>query len=90
MESLIERCKRIQAERKQSSIERGDIIAVSNGIEIKSDYTVLLAGIPVGSCKNHLVWYEESERPAIWEIKQLVYLGDYAWGVRELSTKWIR
>jgi hypothetical protein len=70
-----------------AEIEIGLILEVSNSLSIKEDYTVLYNGIPVGTAKNNLTWFPSNPRKLRHdEIKKVVYLGDYAWGVKQLTS----
>jgi hypothetical protein len=66
-------------------LEKGSILQVSDILQITKDYTVMYYGIPVGSVKNNLSWFSANpNKPAYNEIKQVVYLGNYEWGVKQL------
>lgn len=70
-----------------TELERGMVLEVSDIITIKEDYTVLYHSIPVGSAKDNLSWFTSNPRKIRHnEIKKIVYLGNYKWGVKELTS----
>lgn len=69
-----------------TELEKGSVLDVSDILVITKDYTVMFHGIPVGSTKDNLSWFRNNPRKISHnEIKQVAYLGDYKWGVRELT-----
>jgi hypothetical protein len=67
-------------------LEKGQILEINNEITIDKDYNVFSLTIPVGTLINNLVWFPQfTELPSYDTIKQIVYLGDYQWGVKHLS-----
>ena len=69
-----------------TALEKGAVIEVSSNITINKDYTVLYDGIPVGSVKDNLTWFPSNPRKVSHDgIKKIVYLGDYKWGVKQLT-----
>jgi hypothetical protein len=69
-----------------AELEKGSVLEVSDILQITKDYKVMYNGIPVGSVKNNLSWFSANpNKPAYNEIKQVAYLGNYTWGVREFT-----
>ena len=67
-------------------IEKGTVLAIDDAITIDKEYNVLNYDIPVGTLVNNLVWFpEHTAEPSYKDINQIVYLGDYKWGVKHLS-----
>lgn len=54
---------------------------------ITEDFTVLKDNFPIGSLKDNLKWFKESETPKISDIDKIVYLGKYTWGIRHFTSK---
>jgi hypothetical protein len=70
-----------------TELEKGSVLQASDILVITKDYTVMYYGIPVGSVKNNLCWFlANPNKPAYNEIKQVVYLGNYEWGVKQLNS----
>ena len=70
-----------------AEITKGDVLEISNSLSIMKDYTVLHNGIPVGTAKDNLCWFSNNpNRPEYFQIKQVVYLGNYEWGVKQLTS----
>ena len=69
-------------------LERGCVLRLDeNNLSITKDFVVLKDGFPVGTLKNNLTWFNQSKTPKIEDIKQIVYLREYTWGIREFFTK---
>jgi hypothetical protein len=67
-------------------LEKGSVLEVSDILVITKNYTVMYHGIPVGSAKDHLSWFHDNPKKIRHdEIKQVAYLGNYTWGVREFT-----
>ena len=48
---------------------------------------MLYHSVPVGSAKNNLSWFTgDFKKVKHDEIKKIVYLGNYKWGVKELTS----
>lgn len=75
----------------RNAIEKGQIFEVSCGY-IDDSFTVYIKSetdssmIPVGTLKDNLCWFKETPRPNYREIKKIVYLGDYTWSLKHLTT----
>lgn len=75
----------------RNTIEEGQIFEVSCGY-IDEDFTVYTKNetdstmIPVGSLKGNLSWFKETPKPDYREIKKIVYLGNYTWGLKHLTS----
>ena len=70
-----------------NAIEKGLVLAISEVLTVSDDYTVYYHNIPVGNLLGNLLWFPQySFPPAPSEIKQIVYLGDYKWGVKHLRS----
>ena len=63
------------------------VVAVDDQVYITEDYTVLACGVPAGSLVGNLVWFSQTLKPQPSSIKQIVFLGDYSWGYKQLSSK---
>ena len=67
-------------------LEKGQVLSISDDLIITEDYTVTYYGIPVGSVKENLSWFSlDSPHVRYDEIKEIVYLGNYKWGVKQLT-----
>ena len=69
-----------------AEIIKGTVLEINNELTIDRHYTVFHNGIPVGTVKDNLCWFDSNPRkPENSQIKQIVYLGDYTWGVKQLT-----
>jgi hypothetical protein len=69
-------------------IEKGTVLGICEYLTITDDYTVLYHALPVGTVKNDLSWFPEySPRPIHSDIKEIVYIDNYRWGVKQLTTQ---
>lgn len=63
---------------------KGAVVEISEEFWISSDYTVFIHNIPAGTLENNLTWFEQSDKPRVDEIKEIVYLCDYQWSYKHL------
>jgi hypothetical protein len=69
-----------------AEIEKGTVLEINDTLTIDRHYTVFYYGIPVGTAKDNLTWFPSNPRKSEnSQIKQIVYLGDYKWGVKQLT-----
>ena len=72
---------------QKSLLEEGTVLTVSDDLIITEDYTVVHCGIPIGSVKENLSWFPSNTFHVKHdEIKEIVYLGNYKWGFKHLTT----
>ena len=69
---------------------KGNVLEINDNLKITEDYTVMVAVngleyIPVGTCKNHLTWFKQTKKPTSGEITEIIYLGEYKWGVKHFT-----
>jgi hypothetical protein len=70
----------------ENEIEKGLVMELNSALRLDKNFTVYYNNIPVGTAKDNLVWFPElSTLPDYTTIKEIVYLGNYKWGVRELT-----
>ena len=70
-----------------AEITKGTVLEINNDLTIDRNYTILYCGVPVGTAKDNLTWFPSNPRkPEHNQIKQVVYLGDYTWGVKQLTS----
>ena len=70
----------------KKELEEGVVIEISEDFWISSNHTVFVHNIPVGTLENNLTWFEQSDKPKLDEIKEIVYLGNYQWGYKHLHN----
>lgn len=70
----------------ENEIEKGLVLTLGDGLRLDKNFTAYYNNIPVGTAKDNLLWFpEHSQSLDYTAIKEIVYLGDYKWGVRELT-----
>ena len=70
-----------------AEIIKGDVLEINDNLTIDRHYTVFYNGIPVGTAKDNLCWFPSNpKKPEYNQIKQIAYLGDYTWGVKQLIS----
>lgn len=70
----------------ENEIEKGLVMLLDSELKLDKNFSVYYNKIPVGTAKDNLLWFPEHSKSLDYTtIKEIVYLGDYKWGVRELT-----
>lgn len=70
----------------ENEIEKGLVMLLDSELKLDKNFNVYYNKIPVGTAKDNLLWFPEHSKSLDYTtIKEIVYLGDYKWGVRELT-----
>lgn len=70
-----------------SAITPGDVIAIEDHVVISEDYTVYINGIPSGTVRHNLTWFAITPNPLPSEINKIVFIDDYVWGYKQMSSR---
>jgi hypothetical protein len=69
------------------TIQKGTVVNLQeNNMHIDRNYNIFINGVPVGTCRYNLKWFFLSKDPEPEEIKMVVFVKHYVWGVRELTS----
>ena len=73
-------------------IEKGEVIEIQSPAKVDSDFNVLInfsnCEVSIGKInKPDLKWFDASPNPNWKEIQAVVYLGDYSFGLKQLTHR---